>query len=75
MVGCVTSFLPPDVVCSPPSACEPANGVEPANAPTALLHANFESRIVGVLSSPDLWTFTPQSDMYVPSVEPQTLVN
>ena len=77
MVGRVTPFLPPGVVCSPPAqhACELANDVEPANAPTALLHANFDSRIVGILRSPDLWTFTPQSDMYVPSVEPQTLVN
>ena len=47
-VGYVTPLLSPDVVCSPPSAREPANGVEPANAPTALLHADFESRIVGV---------------------------
>ena len=78
MVGCVTPFLPLGVVCSPPSAQharELANDMEPANAPTALLHANFESHIVGILRSPDLWTFTPQSDMYVPSVEPQTLVN
>ena len=78
MVGCITPFLPPGVVCSPPSAQhahEPANDVEPANAPNALLHANFESHIDGILSSPDLRTFTPQSDMYVPSVEPQTLVN
>ena len=78
MVGCITPYLPPSVVCSPTSrrAREPATTVEPANALTLLLlHANSESRIVGILSSPDLWTFTPQSDMYVPSIEPQAVVN
>ena len=76
MVGCITPYLPPSIVCSLPSqrAREPTT-VEPANALTTLLHTNFESRIVGILSLPDLWTFTPQSDMYVPSIEPQALVN
>ena len=67
MVGCNASFLPTGIVCSRPLRRTVA---EPANAPTALLHGNFESRIVGILRSPDLWTFTPQSDMYVPRVEP-----
>ena len=76
MVGCVTPFLPTGVVCSRRSHEPTATAeLEPVNAPTALVHANFESHIVGILSSPDLWTFTPQSDMYVPSVEPQALVN
>ena len=71
MVGSIVLFLPTGVVCRPQPPCARKHAtVEPVNSPTVLLYANFESRIVGILSSPDLHTFTSQSDMFVPSIEP-----